>query len=440
MEADALSRFGLLRPGDRVLCALSGGADSVCMTHLLASGAAERGVTVAAAHFSHGLRPESAGAERALCQRLCDALNIPLFCGEGDTPDYARTHGLGLEEAARDLRRAFLEETARAWNAGAIATGHHLEDSAETLLLNLIRGTGGRGMQGIPPKNGIFIRPLILMSKADILAYIRENRLEYAEDPTNHSGGNARAVLRREVFPHLTGLNSQAARHLARTALDVWQRDENIRMEADELTSRAHVAGGEASLPVRALLSAREEAAVRTLQALQRQVGGGMLERPHLRAVFDLCRGTDPSARADLPGSRAFRRYETLVLSAVPAASPPGSVLLTPEHPVEFGGWQVLLTGDSCGGGFAFPAERCLPALTVRSRQAGDSLSLAYGTKTVKKLLIERKIPKDLRDKIPIICNNKEILAVGDLCAAYLPQKESGDVLRVICRRNSYES
>ena len=170
MEADALSRFGLLRPGDRVLCALSGGADSVCMTHLLASGAAERGVTVAAAHFSHGLRPESAGAERALCQRLCDVLNIPLFCGEGDTPAYARTHGLGLEEAARDLRRAFLEETARAWNAGAIATGHHLEDSAETLLLNLIRGTGGRGMQGIPPKNGIFIRPLILMSKADILA------------------------------------------------------------------------------------------------------------------------------------------------------------------------------------------------------------------------------------------------------------------------------
>ena len=196
---DAIRRFGLLQPGDRVLCALSGGADSVCMTHLLATRAAELGITVAAAHFSHGLRPESALSERELCQRLCDSLGLELFCGQGDTTAFAKERGLGVEEAARILRRTFLEETAQTWKAHCIATGHHLEDSAETLLLNLVRGSGGRGLQGIPPRQENRIRPLILMTKTEILDYVRVHRLEYADDPTNFAGDNARAVLRREV-------------------------------------------------------------------------------------------------------------------------------------------------------------------------------------------------------------------------------------------------
>ena len=121
MAIDALSRFGLTASGDRVLCALSGGADSVCLTHLLAARAGELGITVAAAHFTHGLRPESADAERQLCQRLCDSLSIPLFCGAGDTAAYAKAHGVGIEEAARTLRRAFLLETADRWQATSVA-------------------------------------------------------------------------------------------------------------------------------------------------------------------------------------------------------------------------------------------------------------------------------------------------------------------------------
>ncbi|MBR5537533.1 MAG: tRNA lysidine(34) synthetase TilS, partial [Clostridia bacterium] len=215
MAIDAIPAFGLAAPGDRVLCALSGGADSVCLTHLLATRAAEYGITVAAAHFSHGLRPESAAGERELCQRLCDSLSIPLFCGEGDTAAYAAAQVVGLEEAARTLRRGFLLDAADRWQATAVATGHHLEDSAETLLFNLIRGTGGQGLQGIPPKSGRFIRPLILAEKSEILAYIGAHGLEYADDPTNFTGDNVRARMRREVFPALNGINPKAAAHLA---------------------------------------------------------------------------------------------------------------------------------------------------------------------------------------------------------------------------------
>ena len=306
MVVKAVGQFSLIHPGDRVLCALSGGSDSVCLTHRLAQLAKTQGFTLAAAHFSHGLRPESAEDERNLCQRLCDSLEIPLFCGVGDTAQYAAEHGMGLEEAARNLRRAFLEQTADRWQATSIATGHHLEDSAETLLFNLIRGTGGQGLQGIPPRRGRYIRPLILTSKEEILTYLAENRLEYADDPTNFTGDNARAVMRRQVFPALEQLNGAAARHLAQTALDNWKKDEAIRTEADELTSISMCADESVQISVKALLEATPEAAVRAMQTLQRKAGGHMLERPHVEALFSLCRGDDPRRRLICREQRPF--------------------------------------------------------------------------------------------------------------------------------------
>ncbi len=412
MAIDALARFGLAAPGDRVLCALSGGADSVCLTHLLATRADDLGIAVAAAHFSHGLRPESAEKEQQLCQRLCDSLSIPLFCGEGDTAAYAKAHGLGTEEAARVLRRAFLLETAHRWQATSIATGHHLEDSAETLLFNLIRGTGGQGLQGIPPKGGNFIRPLILAEKSEILAYIGEHRLEYADDPTNFTGDNARARMRREVFPALNAINPKATAHLARTALDNWQRDEGLRQEALALAE-----GSELSVP--RLLAAPEEAAVRAMQSAQRACGGRMLERPHIEGLFSLCRGSHPSGAVHLPGSRAVRRYDRLVFTREGSPMPPQTLILRPGETGRFGNWEIAFVSG-------------MGELTVRSRREGDAITLPYGTKTVKKLLIERKIPKDLRDTVPILCHNEKILAVGDLCTACLPEDLE---IEMICRR-----
>ncbi len=432
---DAVSRFSLLPPGTRVLCALSGGPDSVCLTHWLATRAAELSVTVAAAHFSHGLRPESARTERELCQRLCDRLDIPLFCGAGDTPAFAAANGMGEEEAARTLRRAFLEQTARDWQADVIATGHHLEDSAETLLLNLIRGSGSTGLQGIPPRQENRVRPLLLHTRADILEYDRLHGLEYVSDPTNLSGENARARLRRQVFPLLEELNPAAALHLARTALEQWERDEPLRRAADELCMLASCTGQTVELPVSALTDAPPEAAVRALQTLQRRIGGHMLERPHLAAIQMLCREAGPSACAHLPGSRAFRRYDKLVLTTLPQQSPPPPLELLPEQPADFGPWRLLLTRSEGPPGLAltlYPGE--LP-LTVRSRRPGDGIACPFGTKSLKKLLIECKIPKDMRDNLPILCNNKEILAVGDLRAAWRRKRADGMTYRLICRR-----
>ena len=153
-----------------------------------------------------------------------------------------------------------------------------------------------------------------------------------------------------------------------------------------------------------------------------------MLERPHLDGLFALCRGDDPSAQSHLPGSRAVRRYERLVF-CTGQPDIPQAVELWPEQPVDFGPWQLELRQET---GEGLPVAVSHLPLTVRSRQEGDVIAMPYGHKTVKKLLIERKIPKDLRDSLPIICNNKEIVAVGGLCAAHLPGEKNYDLL---CRR-----
>ena len=143
------------------------------------------------------------------------------------------------------------------------------------------------------------------------------------------------------------------------------------------------------------------------------------LSRAHVDALFALCRGENPSAQTHLPGTKAFRRYDSLVITGKPAQQLPKALTLLPGETGCFGDWEIhYVSGPE--------------PLTVRSRQTGDTISMVYGRKSVKKLLIEHKIPKDLRDTVPILCNNETILAVGDLCAAQLPGEKK---FYIVCRR-----
>ena len=144
--------------GETVLCAVSGGRDSVCLLHYLASLGRRRSFAVAAAHYNHLMRP-TAGRDEAFVAGLCRELSVPLYVERGDVRAIARQEGWGVEEAGRRLRYDFLERTADAIGASRIATAHHLSDQAETVVLNLLRGTGPEGLAGIPPVRGRLIRP-----------------------------------------------------------------------------------------------------------------------------------------------------------------------------------------------------------------------------------------------------------------------------------------
>lgn len=197
-----------------VLVALSGGADSVVLLHALHT----LGYTLSALHLNHNLRGSEAHADQQFCEQLCNQLHIALHVVSEDVADYATTHKLSIEQAGRTLRYQALENHRTAIGATAIATGHHADDTAETLLLNLIRGTGLAGLTGIPPMRRSIIRPLIDCTRADIEAYTRRHQLHYQTDSTNHDTLYTRNKIRHELLPLLQQINPKINQTLKQTA------------------------------------------------------------------------------------------------------------------------------------------------------------------------------------------------------------------------------
>ena len=270
-----------------VLCAVSGGRDSMVMLHLL-SALAERGdFRVAAAHFNHRLRP-TADRDEAFVRDWCRERNIPLTCGAGDVRDFAAREGLGLEDAARKLRYAFLETAARDMGAARIATAHHRDDNAETVLLHLLRGTGLQGLGGIAPVRGNIIRPLLEISRAEIDGYVARNDLPYVEDESNLDTRFTRNRLRLEVLPLLEEMAPGAAGRIAAAAELLREEDAHLRAEAASLVPEA--ADGAVTLPV-PVLNRQDRPIQRRLVRTMGQKLGVELTKPQTEAVLSLRNG-----------------------------------------------------------------------------------------------------------------------------------------------------
>lgn len=198
-----IERHKLVGRGDVILAACSGGPDSVALVHLLAGLRQEYGFSLAAAHVNHLLRGAESDADAVFVADFCGRLGLPLYQGSVDVRAFMSETGRSLEDAARVLRYRFLRETARGLGGAKIATGHHRDDQAETVLLNLFRGAGGAGLAGIHPAANGVIRPLLSVSRAGIEAYCRDNKLGFRTDSTNLETDYQRNYLRRELMPVL---------------------------------------------------------------------------------------------------------------------------------------------------------------------------------------------------------------------------------------------
>ena len=223
MKAELSERLILPPKGARVLCAVSGGADSMCLLALLReTGACE----LAAAHFEHGIRGGESLRDCAFVEDYCRAKGIACFVGHADVPRFAREEGIGLEEAARTLRYAFLEKTAAEHGFDWIATAHSADDNAETALFNFARGAGPAGLCGIPPRRGKIIRPLLGLTRAEIEQFLAESGTPHVEDSTNESDSCSRNRIRHAVMPVLREINPALSEAVARTGR-LLRRDED---------------------------------------------------------------------------------------------------------------------------------------------------------------------------------------------------------------------
>jgi tRNA(Ile)-lysidine synthase len=406
-----LFRYELISKGAAVLCALSGGADSMYLLCRLLEGAGRGGYTVQAAHYDHRLRAES-GRDADFVRAQCAEKGVPLTVGQGDVASEAARLGLGLEECARQMRYAFLEETAKEECCALIATGHHAGDNGETVLMNLIRGCGLNGLTGIPERRGNLIRPMLTVTRADIEAYLTDHNVPHVEDETNGDETYTRNKIRHQLLPLLCELNPQAAEHICATARRLDEDERELSRQASLLAEQAEEIDDGVAIAASLLADAPRPIAIRAVRQLLDRAGlSGYAV--HLEGVLALAAGDDPSARLDLPVGMAYRAYERLVLSK--AAMEPPAPMAVAEGKACWGRWTVSCERSVC------PVKAYLsrrefhlrPAdYTIRARQTGDEIKLGRRpAKTVKKLFIDEKVPAMSRAFVPVLADGEGAVA-----------------------------
>ena len=208
MNIDFCEKYNMFPKDGIILCAVSGGKDSMYLLYQMRELAPKYGFRISCAHFNHCLRGEEADQDQKFVENRCIELGIPCIVGSADVKTYALENGIGTEEAARILRYEFLEKTADEIGAERIATAHTADDNAETILFNLVRGSGLKGLCGIPPVRGRIIRPMLQITTEEVLRYLDEHRIRHVEDSTNSQDDYTRNKIRHRIVPELKGLTN----------------------------------------------------------------------------------------------------------------------------------------------------------------------------------------------------------------------------------------
>ena len=423
-----LLRHNLASPSTRVVVALSGGPDSVALLHALHQlhRSAELRL-VAVAHLNHQLRPE-ADADEQFCADMATGLGLPFTSERADVRRLAEAEGRSLEDAAHALRTAFFARAATSHQADAVAVGHSRDDQAETVLLRLLRGAGTRGLSGMYPRNGIVIRPLLECARADLRAYVETSGLRFVHDASNDDVGIPRNRVRAEVLPLLADrFNPRIVETLAREA-DLARVDHAFLDDLAAQWASTHVereAGGTCRLDADALAALPEAMARRAVHtALEAGAGG----RPIGLDVVDraLALATRDGGPFDAPGQRVQRSGRFVVLSSRPRGAGGRSPALTVSAARAFsyslpvpGEVRVAEIGravsaelaassadvhDDTGVMAVVPQALVAGGLAVRNRRPGDRLRPSpAGHRKLQDLLVDRKVPRAERDRIPIV-------------------------------------
>lgn len=388
-----LKEQALLSPGDKVIAAVSGGADSVAMLFALYLLRDELGITLEAAHFNHHLRGAESDRDEAFVTDFCGRYCIPLHLGSGRIVSGKK----GLEAAARDARYAFLRSL-----PGKVATAHTADDNAETVLMRLIRGTGLKGLGAIAPVSGNVIRPMLTVTRDDVEAFLEEYALPHVEDSSNAEDDFLRNRIRHGILPLMRAENPRIGENLSAMALLLRQ---------DEACLQAMIP--EEQMPDVSRLKAMEPALRRrTLERFLKAQGVREPEQIHILQTEQLLYHWSPSASMQFPGGVTIgRQYDRLV-----------RLECAPELPET----RLSVPGETCIGGKRFVSEYAIDleerpdsvlvcpvgVLIVRSRRSGDTMRLPGGTRSLKKMYIDRKIPASQRAAVPVLADDRGVLAV----------------------------
>lgn len=383
----------MVTPGDHIICAVSGGADSMALLLAMYLLREKLGIRLSAAHFNHNLRGSESDGDEAFVREFCNRYDLELFVGSGCVTAGEK----GLEAAARDARYAFFQTL-----PGKIATAHTANDNAETVLLHMVRGTGLKGLGAITPVRGNILRPMLSITRQEVLAFLEEYHISYREDSSNQTDQFLRNRLRHHVMPLLEKENPRLAENLSAMAL---------RLRQDEAALQEYAAVPY-PLQVEKLHAMPVAIRSRVLERFLKDSGVKEPEAEHIALAEALVFSEKPSACAQFPGGVTVSRcYGELVAGA--GEKPLETVILTCPGAVQLPGLRIVCTAaeEIINTANVFTVS-CSGPITVRCRCPGDKLRLSGGTKRLKKLFIDRKIPAAQRLRIPVIADDEGVLAV----------------------------
>lgn len=426
----------MIAPGDHVVAAVSGGADSVALLYALCALKDQLQARLTVAHLNHGLRGEDARREAVFVETLARDLGLPCVCEVRDVRAEKSLEGVCLQEAARSVRYRFFDDVLTRCSADRLALGHTMDDQAETVLMRLLRGTSTRGLGGIPPVRGTaIIRPLIHTRRSDIEQFLRRRGLSFVQDTSAREQHYLRNRIRHELMPLLSRqYNPRIVEALCTTA--ALARDDEALLQkaaAEAADGYTEESGGTLRLPVR-LLSENPRAAGRIVRRAFERLHGSCrgLSSAHVRNVTALCGCEGSDAQVPLPGGIIVRReYDSLLMSTVCRPAEPFSLTvdrLPADIVIPPGDVRVTMcrVPDACMIGTCrqqaantlhLAAESISMPLTIRSWRPGDRMRPLgfHAEKKIKALFAEKKVPVRLRARIPLIESGDMIACVGAL-------------------------
>lgn len=420
--------------GRHVLVALSGGADSVALLHLLCRARDEGILSLTAAHFEHGIRGADSLADAEFCRELCRELDVRFILGRAPIPEIARRTGEGLETCARRLRHGFLSETADITGADYIALAHHMDDQAETVLMHLLRGAGPEGITGMNPISGRLYRPLISVRKAELIDYLNSIGAKWREDSTNQVGDNPRNRLRLEALPALEGIYPGAVTAIARYSEAARRESEFVAGLAEKfMEQRVEI------LPFGWRLDMSGDCPDTLLRRAIRKLLGPDLDSAKLDELTTL------KTACDIFSGITARKAGNNLYIMKPFPMPRAQLFRT-NGVTELEGVCRLKSED----------WQPIPEKTLRSTQVLDKISLEgavlrtrvegdhisplgmRGSKSLSDYFTDLKIDKPLRDIVPLLAKGNEILwvvghGISRECALH-----GDEAVKITCEYNGW--
>ena len=411
---ETIKKHDLIKKGAQVIVGISGGPDSVCLLHILDRLAEDLSLQLFAVHVNHGLRGEAADADENWTREFCDSLGIPCRVVRVDAAAYAKEHGLTVEEAGRQLRYAAFADLRQELGAAMIAVAHHADDQAETVLMRILRGTGTYGLAGMEyqRQDGV-IRPLLDVSRAEIEAYCEEHDLHPCKDQSNESTDYTRNRIRLELLPYIREhFNPNINEALLRLSAIAGEE----RAWTDALAEK-FLAEHE-GLPITALRELSSPLRKRViLLALKRAGLTQDISAVHLEAADRMILEGSVSKQVEFPRGYVLKMgyEEAEITDSAPSRRRRGDIAVKRVSREEY---------DASSRGTYISADLMdVDVLEIRTRQPGDFIRPfgMNGRKSLQNYFVDRKVPRELRDRLPLLCIGQEVLwvpgfGVSEIC------------------------